>query len=390
MKKMQAMLAAWTFALVIATASVIYSGIDGGSELPAQPIPTQQADQPSDADTAAEEIPSGDDHSEDSPDSGYIMLPPQSNPIIPKQQTPAPSAESSAEYNQSRGAANGAAKAQQSPAVTTAKPAATTKPTPAATVTQHDSEIESVNEEWFDEDEVFIPNIHEETTTTVITTTTQETTPAPETTQITAATETTTGDVTTAPEYYYPADTTTTTAETTVTTADIYVPDWWFTTTTAITTTAPVTTTTVPETTPAPLPAVNQTADFTFQDAYGNDVKLSNYFGKPIVLNFWASWCGPCKSEMPSFMTAMANNPDVTFLMVNLTGSDSKADALNFLSQNGYNFSPYFDAYNGGDQAYVITSIPTTLFINADGSLGTRHYGAVTATQLQQYINGIK
>ncbi|MEG1427850.1 MAG: redoxin domain-containing protein, partial [Oscillospiraceae bacterium] len=64
-----------------------------------------------------------------------------------------------------------------------------------------------------------------------------------------------------------------------------------------------------PEKTPA--------ADFTVYDQEGNEVKLSDYFGKPIVLNFWTSWCGPCKQEMPHFeKTFVERGKDIHFLMV--------------------------------------------------------------------------
>ena len=60
--------------------------------------------------------------------------------------------------------------------------------------------------------------------------------------------------------------------------------------------------------------------DFTVYDKDGNPVQLSDFRGKPVVLNFWASWCGPCKSEMPDFDKKAAEMAgDVTFLMVNLT-----------------------------------------------------------------------
>ena len=58
--------------------------------------------------------------------------------------------------------------------------------------------------------------------------------------------------------------------------------------------------------------------DFTVYDASGNPVKLSDYFGKPIVLNFWASWCGPCQMEMPDFQEKYeALDGQVQFLMIN-------------------------------------------------------------------------
>ena len=74
--------------------------------------------------------------------------------------------------------------------------------------------------------------------------------------------------------------------------------------------------------------------DFTAYDADGNAVRLSDYFGKPLVLNFWASWCGPCKSEMPEFQQAYEEQADVQFLLVNMTtGRETQADAQALLEQ---------------------------------------------------------
>ena len=66
--------------------------------------------------------------------------------------------------------------------------------------------------------------------------------------------------------------------------------------------------------------------DFTVYDGDGNAAKLSDFFGKPLVVNFWASWCGPCKNEMPYFDKAAAERDDVTILMVNLT--DGQRDTV--------------------------------------------------------------
>ena len=76
--------------------------------------------------------------------------------------------------------------------------------------------------------------------------------------------------------------------------------------------------------------------DFTAYDADGNAVQLSDYFGKPLVLNFWASWCGPCKSEMPAFQQAYEQEDGVQFLLVNMTGGrETQADAEALLAQEG-------------------------------------------------------
>ena len=116
------------------------------------------------------------------------------------------------------------------------------------------------------------------------------------------------------------------------------------------------------ETTTAP--AAQTTADFTVYDADGNPVKLSGYFGKPIVLNFWASWCPPCKSEMPHFEAAYLANPDVQFLMVNMTSGDDMDSAKAFIEENGYTFPVLFDTTGEAGYVYQATSLPMTLFID--------------------------
>lgn len=115
----------------------------------------------------------------------------------------------------------------------------------------------------------------------------------------------------------------------------------------------------------APVPA----PDFTVLDAEGNEVKLSSLFGKPIVLNFWASWCPPCKSEMPHFEAVYQELGDeVTFVMVDLVNSRETADAGKaYIAEHGYTFPVYFDKDQGAAATYGISSIPTTYFINSEG-----------------------
>lgn len=135
--------------------------------------------------------------------------------------------------------------------------------------------------------------------------------------------------------------------------------------------------------------AVSQTPDFTVYDMDGNAVKLSDYFGKPIIVNFWATWCGPCKSELPAFDTMYAKYKDeVHFLMVNLTdGSrDTKESVTAFVNDGGYSFPVYFDTTMEAAYTYSAYSIPMTLLITSDGQLAHTQMGAMSEETLEQYI----
>ena len=139
----------------------------------------------------------------------------------------------------------------------------------------------------------------------------------------------------------------------------------------------------VPEPQPAP--------DFTMVDAAGNSVKLSDHFGKPIVLNFWASWCGPCKSEMPDFEEVyQAQGDDIQFLMVNVTGGrETLESAKAFIADSGYTFPVFFDTEAEGAMTYGTYSIPMTFFINSDGNLVAYVQGMTSADVLEQGIGMI-
>ena len=145
------------------------------------------------------------------------------------------------------------------------------------------------------------------------------------------------------------------------------------------------------ETTTAPTQVV-LAPDFTVYDLEGNPVHLLSYLGKPIVLNFWASWCGPCKMEMPDFQKAFEElDGNVQFLMVNMTdGSRETVEtAISFIESQGYTFPVLFDSDMDAAITYNAYSLPTTYFISAEGQVIARASGAISAELLQQGIDMI-
>ena len=130
--------------------------------------------------------------------------------------------------------------------------------------------------------------------------------------------------------------------------------------------------------------------DVTVYDIDGNAHKLSDFQGKPVVMNFWASWCGPCKSEMPDFEEAYLQYGDrVHFLMVNLTDSvqETVASASEFIAEQGYTFPVYYDTDMDGAMKYGVSAVPVTYFIDAAGNFVAYGQGALTASALQQGID---
>lgn len=139
--------------------------------------------------------------------------------------------------------------------------------------------------------------------------------------------------------------------------------------------------------------AAETAPDFTMTNASGEEVKLSDFFDKPVVLNFWASWCGPCKSEMPHFEDAYQKyGEDINFVIVNLTDGarETVETASDFIEEQGYTFPLYFDTNTEGAVTYGTYSIPVTYFIGADGVPVAQANGALDAATLQKGLDMIQ
>ena len=165
--------------------------------------------------------------------------------------------------------------------------------------------------------------------------------------------------------------------------------------------TMPTTTTTTPSITSSQEPNEDNPAEdnppapvwngpnFTVLDKDGHEIKLSDLAGKPIVLNFWAIWCGYCVQEMPDFQTAYEKYPDVQFVMVNVTDGyyETITSAKSFVAEKGFTFPVYFDTKSSATSAFDVNSYPQTFFIDAQGNIVAKARGAISLSNLEYGIS---
>ena len=130
--------------------------------------------------------------------------------------------------------------------------------------------------------------------------------------------------------------------------------------------------------------------DFAALDANGEDIRLSDMLGKPVVLNFWASWCPPCKSEMPEFNKVYEELGDtVQFMMVNAVGSrgETVRSAEDYIAKEAFTFPVFFDTKQDAVMAYGIRAFPTSIFIDSEGYIVAGVEGMIDETTLRKGIS---
>ena len=132
--------------------------------------------------------------------------------------------------------------------------------------------------------------------------------------------------------------------------------------------------------------------NFTVYTEDGTAVKLSELYGRPIILNFWASWCPPCKSEMPDFESMYQKyGEDIHFVMINLTDGQRETveSGAAYVEAQGFTFPVYFDSDLDAANNYQVYSVPMTYFLDAEGYAIARASGAIDAATLERGISMI-
>jgi cytochrome c biogenesis protein CcmG, thiol:disulfide interchange protein DsbE len=129
--------------------------------------------------------------------------------------------------------------------------------------------------------------------------------------------------------------------------------------------------------------------DLTVKDMNGAAVRLADYKGKVIVLNFWATWCGPCEAEIPELVRTYAEYKDRGVVVLGVSIDDT-ADTLRAYAPQKHMTYPVLLMQDDVDQAYgPIFGVPVTFFIGRDGTISRKHFGPVTRTQLDDEIKAL-
>ena len=130
----------------------------------------------------------------------------------------------------------------------------------------------------------------------------------------------------------------------------------------------------------------------TFEVTFCVTFHLTNTIGKSVVLNFWASWCSPCKMEMPDFNEKYLEiGEEVQFFIINMTdGSRETVETASaFIAEQGYSFPVFYDTDQDAAATYGVYSLPTTYFIDEEGNAIAQATGAIDEETLQQGIDMI-
>lgn len=138
---------------------------------------------------------------------------------------------------------------------------------------------------------------------------------------------------------------------------------------------------------PAPI-AGHPAPNFELVSTDGETMRLSDLSGKPVILNFWATWCGPCRAEFPEFQQAAVDNADrLVIVGINNTSADNPDAIPEFLKEFGITFPILLDNDREAVDAYNILGLPTTIFIDDQGIVNEVFTGPLNKAYIESKIS---
>jgi peroxiredoxin len=125
--------------------------------------------------------------------------------------------------------------------------------------------------------------------------------------------------------------------------------------------------------------------DFELDTISGEKVRLSDLRGSTVIINFWATWCEPCKAEMPLFQERFTRyTPKLRVLAVNF--EEPENDVKAFIDKLGLTFDILLDPRAAAQELYKVHGYPTTYFVDRDGIIQVQHMGTISDHQLDKYL----
>ncbi|GCE04286.1 TlpA family protein disulfide reductase [Dictyobacter aurantiacus] len=140
----------------------------------------------------------------------------------------------------------------------------------------------------------------------------------------------------------------------------------------------------------APSPLIGKAApafDLPLVNGNGENVRLADYKGKPVIVNFWASWCDPCNAEAPVLQSSWLDLKSKGVVMIGIDGGETAGAGSKFLQKYGVTYTNIMDNVGGDTSiAYGVTRMPETFFIDRDGKVVAHWIGALDSTGLQKEL----
>jgi peroxiredoxin len=121
--------------------------------------------------------------------------------------------------------------------------------------------------------------------------------------------------------------------------------------------------------------------DFTLADLDGNEVNLSDYLGKDVILNFWATWCGYCRKQLPYIEEVYEKYSDTGLTVLAVNAMESHDQAADYIAKQGFTFPVVLDVNGTVNQLYCVPALPATMFIDSEGIVKYARAGAFTSVE---------
>lgn len=125
----------------------------------------------------------------------------------------------------------------------------------------------------------------------------------------------------------------------------------------------------------------NRAPDFVLQDLSGRDVRLSDFRGRPVIINFWATWCPPCREEMPRIQKFYRRFAD-RIVVLGIDVGESRDQVKRFVEKAGFAWTFLLDTDTKVTERYAVFAIPATFFLDSKGVIQAKYLGPLSEAQL--------